>query len=96
MSRFQVDAAQIARAGSQVGASATAVRTEVAAMMRHLTDLQGTWQGSAAGAFAGVLTEWSAAQRHVEQVLDQIQGALTAASQHYEEAEAQAGRLFAR
>ena len=96
MSRFQADAAEIARASSHVGASAAAIRTEVAAMMRHLTELQGDWQGTAASAFAGVLTEWSGAQRHVEQVLDQIQGALAAASHHYEEAESQAGRLFAR
>ena len=94
--KFQVDAAQIASASTQVGTSATTIRTEVAAMMRHLTELEASWQGSAAGSFSAVLADWGAAQRQVEEALDRIQGALAAASQHYEQAEAEANRLFAR
>lgn len=94
--RFQVDAAQIARASTQVGTSATTIRTEVAAMMRHLAELESSWQGSAAGSFTAVMSDWAGAQRQVEEALDRIQTALSSASQHYEEAEAQAGRLFAR
>ena len=67
---------------------------EVTAMMRHLQDLQASWHGAAAGAFAGVLGQWQSAQAQVEQALDSIQGALAAAAQTYADAEAQATRLF--
>ena len=65
-------------------------------MMRHLQDLQASWQGGAATAFAGVMTEWQGAQVHVEAALDSITAALGSAAQTYADAEAQASRLFLR
>ena len=96
MSHYEVDSAQVAQAGAAAGASVAVIRQEVAALLRHLTDLQGVWRGSAASAFGGVLAEWSATQRHVEASLDQITSALAAASHHYADAEDQAARLFLR
>lgn len=63
-------------------------------MMRHLTELQGSWQGSAAAAFAGVMTDWSRTQQRVEQSLDQVTKALQNAAKSYAEAEQHAARLF--
>ena len=94
MSRFEVDSAQVQTASAKVSASTTAIRSEVAAMMRHLTELQGTWQGSAATAFNGVMTDWSRTQRRVEQSLDQVTKALNTAAKSYAEAEQHAARLF--
>ena len=94
MSRFEVDSAQVQAAGAKVSASTTAIRSEVAAMMRHLTELQGSWQGSAAAAFAGVMTDWSRTQQRVEQSLDQVTKALQNAAKSYAEAEQHAARLF--
>jgi WXG100 family type VII secretion target len=96
MSRYEVDSAQVAQASAAAGGSVAAIRTEVAALMRHLTDLQAGWHGTAASAFGGLLTDWSATQQRVEASLDQITSALSTAAQHYADAEAQASRLFAR
>ena len=94
--RYEVDSAQVAQAGTAAGTSVTAIRTEVAALMRHLTQLQESWRGGAAQAFGGVLTDWSLTQRQVEASLDRITQALAAAAQQYEAAEQQAARLFHR
>ena len=92
--RYDVDSERVAIAAGAVTGSVGAIRSEVAAMMRHLTDLEASWHGAAAGAFAAVMGQWQSAQVQVEQALDSIQGALTAAAQTYADAEAQAARLF--
>lgn len=92
--RYEVDSAQVAQASAAASASAAAIRSEVAAMVRHLTELQHGWRGVAANAFAAVLTDWSTTQQRVEASLDQITNALSRAAQHYADAEAQASRLF--
>jgi len=94
VSRYEVDAAQVAQASAAASASMAAIRTEVGALMRHLTQLQATWRGSAATAFTGVVSDWAATQQRVETSLDQIASALGHAAQHYAEAEQQAARLF--
>ena len=94
--RYEVDSDQVAQASAAAGRSVAAVRTEVAALLRHLTDLQAVWRGSAATAFGGVLAEWSGTQQRVEASLDQITAALGAAASTYAEAEQNASRLFVR
>ena len=94
MSRYEVDSAQVAQAGAAAGASVTVIRSEVAALLRHLSDLQAGWHGGAASAFGGVLADWTVTQHRVEASLDQITAALGAAAPHYAEAEQQASRLF--
>ncbi|NLE71715.1 MAG: WXG100 family type VII secretion target [Actinomycetales bacterium] len=94
--RYEVDSAQVARAGAAAGSSVAAIRAEVAALLRHLTDLQAAWRGGAATAFAQVVQDWAATQQRVEASLDQIQAALGAAAQQYADAEAAATRLFLR
>ncbi|WP_149203810.1 WXG100 family type VII secretion target [Actinotalea subterranea] len=96
MSRYEVDSAQVAQASAAASTSVAVIRTEVAALLRHLTDLQAGWRGSAAEAFGGVLADWSATQKHVEASLDQITASLGTAAQHYADAEQQASRLFLR
>jgi 6 kDa early secretory antigenic target len=96
MSRYEVDSAQVAHAGAAVRGSTAAIRSEVAAMMRHLTDLQTSWRGGAASAFGSVVADWASTQARVEQSLDQITAALGAAATTYADAEAQAARLFGR
>lgn len=96
MSRYDVDSTQVAQASAAAGASVAAIRTEVAALLRHLTDLQAGWHGTAATAFGGLLADWSLTQQRVEGDLDRITGALRSAAQHYADAEQQASRLFLR
>lgn len=94
--RYEVDSAQVAQAGAAAGASVATIRAEVAALLRHLTDLQAGWHGSAATAFAGLLADWTVTQQTVEASLDEIQAALGVAAEHYAAAEEQAQRLFLR
>ncbi|MDR3201883.1 MAG: WXG100 family type VII secretion target [Bifidobacteriaceae bacterium] len=95
MSTYQVNAEQIATATSGVQKSMSIISTEVAALMKQLTALQGSWKGTAATAFAGVATQWQATQKQVEASLTSINQALVSAGQTYTEAEAHATRLFA-
>ncbi|MCB2177276.1 MAG: WXG100 family type VII secretion target [Actinomycetales bacterium] len=94
--RYEVDSDLVARASSAAGASVSAIRSEVNALLRHLTDLQAGWRGGAASAFGTVLADWTATQQRVEASLDQITAALGAAAQQYDAAEQQATRLFMR
>ncbi|ROS78762.1 WXG100 family type VII secretion target [Cellulomonas sp. PhB143] len=94
MSTYEVDSARIAQAGGAVSGSVAAIRSEVAAMMRHLQDLQTVWRGGAATAFGGVMAQWQATQVQVEASLDDITAALASAAQTYEDAEAQTARMF--
>lgn len=96
MTRFEVDSARVGQASAAARGSAGALRAEVAGMMRHLRDLEASWKGGAAAAFAGVLGEWQSTQHRVDEALDQITRALDAAAQRYAEAEQQAAQLFLR
>jgi early secretory antigenic target protein ESAT-6 len=95
MSRYEVDSARVAQASAADRRDRPVHRGEVAAMMRHLTDLQASWRGGAATAFTGVMGQWQGTQTQVEAALDAITAALGSAAQTYADAEAQASRLFA-
>lgn len=96
MARFQVDSGEVQAASARTAAAASQIRTEVAAMMGHLTQLQGSWTGAASASFGACAEQWRATQAQVEVSLDQISAALTTAASTYEEAEAGAQSLFAR
>lgn len=92
---FEVDSARVAEAAGSARASGAAIHLEVDAMVRHLSDLQACWRGSAAASFEGVLAQWRATQVQVEAALEQISFALDNAARQYADAEAAATRLFA-
>ncbi len=94
MTRYHVDAAEVASASALASGSASTIRSEVAAMMGHLTALEGSWQGGAAAAFTGVLEQWRGAQVQVEEALDALTHALSQAAEQYQTAEDTAARLF--
>ena len=96
MSRFEVDSAQVVQASAAVQGSIASIGAEVDRMMRHLLDLQGSWQGQAAVSFQGVVGEWRATQERVRTSLEDINRALAAAGQSYAATEADAVRLFSR
>ena len=92
--QLQVDSERVAQASTRVQGSVGSIRSEVTAMMRHLTDLQSSWKGSASTQFAAVMAQWQNAQTQVERALDAVQGSLASASRTYADAEAAASRLF--
>jgi WXG100 family type VII secretion target len=96
MSRFEVDSAQVARAGAAVQASASAISAEVDGMMRHLVELQASWRGQAATSFQQVVADWRVTQERVHSNLEEIRRALAVAGQQYAEAEGAAVRMFSR
>lgn len=96
MSRYEVDSDKVAQAGAAVRGTASTISAEVAAMMRHLTELQSCWRGGAASAFDALMTDWRATQQQVENALGQVTAALGSAATHYADAELQASRLFQR
>jgi WXG100 family type VII secretion target len=96
MSRFEVDSAQVAKAGAAVQASATAISAEVDGMMRHLVELQASWKGPAATSFQLVVADWRTTQGRVHDTLDEIRRALSVAGEQYAEAENTAARMITR
>lgn len=94
--RYEVDSGQVDQAAAAVNTTAASITGEVDAMMRHLTQLQNSWRGSAAASFQEVLSQWRGTQRQVEQSLSAIRTALASAATHYAGAEEQAMRLFTR
>jgi WXG100 family type VII secretion target len=96
MARYQVDSAEVAQAAALTRAATGTISAEVAAMMGHLVQLQGTWTGVASNAFGACADQWRVTQAQVEAALEQITVALDAAAQSYDDAEAHAHGLFAR
>jgi len=96
MTRYQVDSDAIISATGAARASIGRLQAEVASLSGQLGALQGSWQGSAATAFQGLVGEWTATQQRIEQTLAAITEALGSAGQHYAEIEQANARLFSR
>jgi len=94
MAVFTVDTDAVASTTTAVRATSDRLQTETAAMMSQLTQLQGSWTGSAATAFQGCAEQWRSAQAHVEQALTSISVALQNAGNQYAEAEQYSAGLF--
>jgi WXG100 family type VII secretion target len=84
----------VAQAAGAARASAGVIHAEVAAMLGHLTALQGSWRGAAASTFEGLLDEWRVTQARVESSLDHLSQGLDIAAAQYADAETAAMRLF--
>jgi len=93
---YHVDSDEVAAASARASHSGEAIRAEVATLLGTLQALEGSWQGSASTAFAGVLAQWRGAQAQVESALASLSQALGAAASGYADAEATAARMFGR
>ena len=96
MTRYQVDSEAVLNATGSVRNTISRVQAEVASLIGQLTQLEGSWQGSAAAAFSGAVGEWRATQQVVEANLSSLSHALGQAGQQYSEIESQNTRLFVR
>lgn len=96
MTRFQVDSEAVAATTAGMHATMGRIQGEVAGLQAQLVDLQGTWQGQAASAFHGLITEWRATQQRVEENLSAIATALAHAGQQYAQTEDANARMFLR
>lgn len=95
MTRFHIDSEAVAAATANAQAAASRIQSDVQALHARLTELEGSWSGQAAAAFQGVVAEWAALQRQVDDGLARLGTALGAAGRHYADVEAQNARLFA-
>ena len=96
MSRYQVDSEAVIAATAATRGSIGRLQAEAAGLHGNLAGLQGTWSGTAATAFQGLLGEWTAAYQRVEQTLTAMNEALAHAGQGYADVEQQAARMFLR
>ena len=94
MTRFQVDSEAAAGAAASMRSTVERVRSECAALHGQLTELQGSWTGTASAAFQGVVAEWRSTQQRVEESLTAINTALDRSVQGYVDVEQQNASLF--
>lgn len=94
MAVFSVDSDAVLAATGSVRSTIDRLQTETQAMLSQLTHLQSTWSGGAAVAFHGVVDQWRATQRQVEDTLAGINHALAVAGRQYAEAEQASIALF--
>lgn len=94
MATFSVDSDAVMTATGAIRATADRLQGETAAMLGQLTQLQGSWTGSAAIAFQSVVDRWRATQRELEAALGDIGSALAHAGSQYAQTEVAAAGLF--
>jgi early secretory antigenic target protein ESAT-6 len=94
MAVFSVDSDAVLSATSLVQGTVGRLESESTALLAQLTQLQGSWSGSAAVAFQGVVERWRATQRQVEETLGDISAALTTAGRQYADVELTSASLF--
>lgn len=87
MAVFSVDSDAVLTTTGAVRGTIDRLEAESAAMLAQLTQLQGSWTGSAAVAFQSVIDQWRLTQRQVEESLAAINTALATAGRQYAEAE---------
>ncbi|CAN5459913.1 WXG100 family type VII secretion target [soil metagenome] len=83
MTRYQVDSEAVLAATSAAKSTIGRIQGEVGALHGQLTNLQGSWTGSAASAFQGAVAEWKGLEQRVEEVLGAMSTALGPAGQQY-------------
>ena len=94
MTAFTVDSDAVLAATATIRATGDRVQSETAAMLGHLTQLQGSWTGSASVAFQSVVERWRAAQRELDAALGDISTALGSVGQQYAQTELAAAGMF--
>lgn len=94
MATFSVDSDAVMTATGAIRATGERLQAETAAMLGQLTQLQGSWTGSAAVAFQSVVDRWRGAQRELEGALGDIGTALAHVGDQYAQTELAATTLF--
>lgn len=87
MAVFSVDSDAVLTATAAVRGTIDRLGGEASAMLAQLTQLQSSWTGSASLAFQGVVDQWRATHRQVEDSLAAINSALASAGRQYADAE---------
>ena len=83
MAVFSVDSDAVLASTAAVRGTIDRLQAESNAMLAQLTQLQSSWTGSASIAFHGVVDQWRATQRQVEESQHGLNAALSAAGRQY-------------
>lgn len=94
MAVFSVDSDAVLSATHTIRATGDRIQSDTAAMHGQLSQLQGSWTGSASVAFQSVIERWRAAQRELDAALADISAALAAAGQQYAQTELATAGMF--
>jgi len=94
MTRYQVDSEIVLGTTNAVLTRIQTIQSDVDAMMHQLTELQSSWTGEASNAFQGIVGDWRATQRRVEESAVHITTALGRAGAQYAEIERSNAELF--
>jgi WXG100 family type VII secretion target len=91
---FHVDSDAVTQASHAASSSIGRIQTEVAVLHAQLSNLQGSWSGTAATAFQGVVTEWHQTAQRLDASLSSINLALQHAAATYQDVESATARMF--
>lgn len=94
MTHFHVDPAALDSASIHISSTIDRLTSDIATMGGQLRELDGSWSGPAAVAFADLLAEWTVASARVTESLNSIGTALRQIHAHYLETEAANVRLL--
>lgn len=94
MAVFSVDSDAVLSATAAIRSTGDRLQGETASMLGQLTQLQGSWTGSASVAFQGVIDRWRLAQRELDAALGDISTALSVAGEQYAQTELAAAGMF--
>ena len=94
MAVFSVDSDAVLTSTAAMRGTIERLQAETSTMLSQLTQLQASWTGSASVAFQGVVEQWRATQRNVDDTLASISAALAAAGNQYADAEQLTVSLF--
>ncbi|BDV31301.1 WXG100 family type VII secretion target [Microbacterium terricola] len=94
MAVYSVDSDAVLTTTAAMRGTIERVQSENQAMLAQLTQLQSTWTGAASIAFQGVVDQWRAAQRHVDEAIVGVNAALGVAGRQYADAEQASMSLF--
>ncbi|HWI30277.1 MAG TPA: WXG100 family type VII secretion target [Microbacterium sp.] len=94
MAVFSVDSDAVLTSTAAMRGTIDRLQAETSTMLTQLTQLQASWTGGASLAFQGVVEEWRATQRHVDETLASISHALGTAGRQYADAELMTASLF--
>lgn len=96
MTRYQVDSEAVLSSATSTQSAIGRLQAEAAGLQSNLQSLQSVWQGPAATAFQGLVSEWMSAYQRVELAITSMNEALGHAGRGYADVEQQAASMFSR
>lgn len=82
-----VDTGDVADKAARIQSEAAELEGRLSALTAAMSELAGTWTGSAAGAFQNVYENWKGTAQQTKQALDELGASLRNAGTQYDDTE---------